>query len=271
MKINIGIIALILAIMAVLWVMTSMTCIPAGNIGVVTVFGKVEKEPIEEGISWVAFYKRVHRMSIQTQEEKETAEVPSKEGLIFTVECSLLYSLQKERGSDIYQTVGEKYSEIVVQPQFRSALRGVTVNYEAKSLYTSGREEIEHKLLEMTKALVEPRGIKCERVLLRAMTLPLKVKGAIENKLSAEQEAQQMQFVLQKERLEAERKAVEAGGIASAQKIIDGTLTDNYLRFLWIQGINEAGKNPSTVIYIPMGNDGLPIYAPIRDPINKSK
>ncbi|MFH1226770.1 MAG: prohibitin family protein [Planctomycetota bacterium] len=270
MKINIIITALILAVMAIVLTATSITCIPAGNIGVVTAFGKVEKEVIGEGINWVAFYKRVHRMSIQTQEEKETAEVPSKEGLIFTVECSLLYSLQKERGGEIYQTIGENYVNVVVQPQFRSALRGVTVNYEAKSLYTSGREEIEYKLLEMTRALIEPRGIKCEKVLLRAMTLPDKVKGAIENKLSAEQEAQQMQFVLQKEKLEAERKSVEAGGIASAQKIIDGTLTDNYLRFLWIQGINEAGKNPSTVIYIPMGNDGLPIYAPVRgDPINK--
>jgi len=246
--------------------LSSLTAIPAGHVGVVTVFGKVEPEPLDSGLHLVPFWKGVHKMSVQTQEDKERAEVPTKEGMTITLECSILYSLQRDKAVEVYKTIGENYKDVVVTPQFRSALRGATVKYEASDLYTAAREQVEETLEKDVKGLIEPRGIKCEKVLMRTIELPPTVKTAIDQKLAADQAAKQMVYVLQKAEQEAKRVKVEAKGIAESQEIIHATLTDSYLRYLWIKGLQEASNHGATLIYVPTGSDGMPMFKEVSPP-----
>jgi prohibitin 1 len=234
--------------------------VPAGHVGVANTFGDVSENVLEPGLHFVPFWTNVCRMSIQTQEDKETAEVPTKEGLSVSLDCSLIFSLKPEKAVDVYKGIGENYKAVVVIPQFRSAMRGATVQYEAKDLYTAHRAEIEDSLEKSVRVLLEERGISCEKVLLRSITLPATVKTAIEKKLAAEQEALQMEFVIQKEEKEADRKRVEAKGIADSQNIIQGTLTDAYLRYLWVESLKVAANHNGTIIYVPTGNDGMPFF-----------
>ena len=187
------------------------------------------------------------------------------------LECSLLYSLRKEKAAEVFQNVGESYGEVIIIPQFRSAIRGATVRYEAKDLYTAHRAEIEEALEKSVRSMLEERGVTCEKILLRDVELPAMVKTAIEKKITADQEAQQMEFVLAKERQDAERKRIEAKGIADSQQIIQGTLTEPYLRYMWIKSLQEAAShNPSTMIYIPTGPDGIPFFKEVT-PEKKGK
>jgi regulator of protease activity HflC (stomatin/prohibitin superfamily) len=172
--------------------------------------------------------------------------VPSKEGLTINLDISILYKLDPARAVDIYKNVGLGYQDIVLIPQFRSAARGVTVAHEAKALYTSEREMLSQAIFSSLKGMVADRGVILERVLLRGMALPPTVSQAIEQKLKAEQEAERMKFVLQRETQEAERKRVEAAGIRDAQTIINQSLTSQYLHYLWINTLNQ---NPN-VIYV---------------------
>lgn len=238
----------------------SWVLIPSGHVGVVTTFGAVEPWTLSEGFNWKAPWRSVYKISVQTLEAKEEADVPTKEGLSVHLEVSLLYSLKKDSAAEVFQSIGPKFVDVIVTPQFRSALRGATVNYEAKDLYTSHRAEIEEGLHKTINKMLESRGIRCEAVLLRAIKLPDAVKHAIEKKLATEQEAQQMEFTILKERREAERKTVEAKGIADAQKIIQGTLSDAYLRYLWIESLKVAASKNATTIYIPTGADGMPFF-----------
>jgi regulator of protease activity HflC (stomatin/prohibitin superfamily) len=149
-------------------------------------------------------------MSVKTQEVKEVAEVPSQEGLILTLESSLLFQLDAAKAVDIYKTVGRDYVGTIVEPQFRSAIREVTASYEAKALYSATRKKIAGEILDLFKRIAGDRGITVQQVLLRRISLPGVVANAIQEKLRREQEAEQMKFVLQKEQQEAEWKRIEA-------------------------------------------------------------
>ena len=239
---------------------TGCTAVPAGHIGVVTNFGKVQDYTLKEGVDFLAPWKKVHKISVRTQELSESADVPTKEGLTVHLDATLLYSLDAEKARDVFQTIGAKYEDVLIKPIFRSSLRGSTVSHEAKDLYTASRAGIERELEKGVREELEKRGIRCERVLLRSVQLPPTVKNAIEAKLAADQQSQQMEFVLTKEKQEAERKRIEARGLADSQQIIKATLDDHYLRFLWIEALKNAKNQQATTIYIPTGNDGLPFF-----------
>jgi len=194
--------------------------IPAGHVGVVDLFGVVRPVPLQSGLRLVNPLARVVEMSIKTLEIKETMEVPSKEGLTMQLEVSVLYHLDPPNAPEVYRTVGENFADVILVPQFRSVARGVTASYEAKALYTSAREQLAGQLAQELRGQVEERGIMVEATPLRRIGLPARLGQAIEEKLSAEQESQRMQFVLTKESQEAERKRIEAGGIADFQRIV---------------------------------------------------
>jgi len=238
----------------------SATFVWTGHLGVVSSFGKVEANTLDEGLHFVAPWKSVHKVSLQTKEDKESATVPTKEGLSVGLEASLLYSVSPERAVEIYRTVGPDYEAVLVQSQFRSALRDATTKYEAKDLYTAAREQVEHSITEAVKGALAERGLVCEKVLLRDVQMPQVVKDRIEAKLAADQDAQRMTFVLQKEKQEAERKRVEAQGIADAQAIIKKDLDHHYLVYLWIEALKECAVHKNTTIYVPTGPDGMPLF-----------
>ena len=259
-SLGVSVVVVLLGFIAVVMLLSSWGSVPAGHVGIVTTFGAVADDVLEPGLHFVPFWVRVRHLSVQTLEDKETADVPTKEGLSVSLDCSLIYSLRADKAVEVFKGIGENYKEVVVIPQFRSAMRGATVKYEAKDLYTAHRAEIEDSLEKSVRALLEERGIACEKVLLRSITLPALVKTAIEKKLAAEQEALQMEFVIQKEEKEADRKRAEAKGIADSQQIIQGTLTDNYLRYLWVESLKVAANHNGTIIYVPTGNDGMPFF-----------
>lgn len=209
---------------------TMTAAVPAGTVGVQNVFGSVQDYALKPGLNFKAPWVGISIMSVQTQELKETTDSPTDEGLTVTLESSILYRLDPDMAATIYQKVGYDYSPVIIEPQYRSIVRGVTAEYDAKSLYTSGREEISTKIFAQLEPVLKERGIILEKVLLRSVTLPTKVQDGIQLKLVAEQDSQKMQFVLTKETQEAERKIIEAKGIAESQKIIDNSLTTQYLQ-----------------------------------------
>jgi regulator of protease activity HflC (stomatin/prohibitin superfamily) len=240
----------------------SFACVPAGHVGVVTTFGDISDDILESGLHWpVAPWRRIVSMSVQTQQEKERANAPVKGGLSVTLEASILYSLRKESAADMYRRVGKDYAYVIMEPAFRSALRSATAKHAAEDLYSAERSSVEADIEKGVQMLFDKHGLMCERVLLRDMELPPTIKASIERKLAADQDAQQMEFVITKARKEAERKAIEAKGIADAQVIIKKDLDDNYIRYLWVEALKV---HSGAVIYVPTGADGLPFFREVH-------
>jgi prohibitin 1 len=240
--------------------LNSVACINTGHVGVVTLFGRVTGQTMGEGIHIVNPLARVHELSIKTQEVKERAAVPSKEGLIMGLEASVLYHLDPAHAADVYQRVGPGYSEILLVPTFRSALRGVTAANTASTLYSDARETIARQILSDLQAQVHPRGVTIENVLLRDLQLPETLKQAIEAKQQAQQEAQRMEFVLQREKQEAERKRVEAQGIKDFQHIVTEGISEKLLEWKGIEATVELARSSNAkVVVVGGGKSGLPL------------
>jgi prohibitin 1 len=232
--------------------------VPPGNVGVLVLLGKVYGT-IGEGVHLVNPLASMELMSVRTKEVFEHAEAPSREGLNVVLEVSCLYHLMPNRADDVYRTIGPNYENIVIKPQFRAAIRDNTVKHESKDLYTSGREVITNEIYQELVGDLKPRGIEVEKILLRRVQLPKLVEEAINAKLAADQEAQQMQFVLAKERQEAERKRIEAQGIQDFQKIVAQGLTDQLLRWKGIEATRLLAESKNAKTIIVGGRDGLPL------------
>lgn len=238
----------------------AFTVIPAGNIGVVDFFGTVSENTLKSGINLVNPLARIVKMSVKTQELKEVMEVPSKEGLTVTLEVSILYHLNPDKAADVYKTVGENYEGIILEPQVRSVTRGVTASFEAKALYTSEREQLSKMILDDIKIATAARGINVESAPLRRVTLPSGLSASIEQKLQSEQESQRMQFILTKEKQEADRKRIEAQGISDFQKIVNQGLNQQLLTWKGIEATEKLAMSPnSKIVVIGGGKTGLPL------------
>lgn len=241
-------------------VLQCWTIIPAGHVGVIDFFGNVSDKTLYPGVNLVNPMANVVKFDARTQELKETMTVPSKEGLSIDLELSLLFSLSFENANKIYKTVGEDYVERIVVPQFRSVVRGVTSQYDAKALYTAEREQLSKQIETDLLKLVGPRGINIESSPMRQITLPQGLKASIEEKLKAEQESQRMQFVLQRETQEAERKRIEAKGIADFQEIVSKGISEQLLKWKGIEATEKlAGSGNTKIVVIGSGKDGLPL------------
>jgi len=234
--------------------------VPAGHVGVVDLFGVVRPQSLKAGLHLINPLARVEMMSVKTQEIKEVMEVPSKEGLTMQLEVSALFHLDPAQAPEVYRSVGPSWISILLEPQFRSVARGVTASYEAKALYTSEREHMAGLLADELRKLVEPRGVTVESTPLRKIGLPQRLAQAIEEKLSAEQESQRMQFVLTKESQEAERKRIEAQGVSDFQRIVSQGISEQLLKWKGIEATMEIAKSQNAkVIVIGSGKDGLPL------------
>ena len=250
----------LLTIIVVIGASWSTSCVRTGHVGVVTVFGRVTGRTLTEGIHIKNPAANVTELSVKTQEVKEHASVPSKEGLIMGLEASLLYHLDPARAGEVFQQIGPNYAEVLLQPTFRSAMRAITAGNTAASLYSDAREPIARLIQEDVARQVTPRGIIVENVLLRDLQLPDTLKRAIEAKQQAQQEAQRMEFVLQREKQEAERKRVEAAGIKDFQDIVTQGISDKLLEWKGIEATMELVKSQnSKVIVVGNSKNGLPL------------
>ncbi|HED07925.1 MAG TPA: prohibitin family protein [Ignavibacteria bacterium] len=250
-----GIFAALLIAFAQIW-----TVIPAGNVGVIDFFGNVSDKTLSPGVSLVNPLAKVVKFDARTQEIREVMDVPSKEGLSVQLEISLLYSLNVKNANKIYKTVGEEYVSKIVVPQFRSVVRGVTSLFDAQALYTGKREKLQSMIRSDLEKVVGARGINIEATPLRRIILPSRLTAAIEEKLKADQESQRMQFVLKKETQEADRKRIEAKGIADFQNIVSRDITDKLLKWKGIEATENLAKSTNAkIVVIGAGKNGLPL------------
>jgi prohibitin 1 len=255
-----GFIRIVIAAAIVLLLLWSVTSIPTGNVGVLTLFGRVTGETLSEGIHLINPLKSVQKLSVQTQSVKESANVPSNEGLILALDTSLLFHLDRTKAAYVYQTIGDNYAEKIVEPNLRSAVRASTSAHSANSLYTNGRELVQQQIQDELTTALAPRGVIVESVLLRDIQLPALLKTSIEAKQQAEQDALRMSFILQKEKQEAERKRIEAQGISDFQKIVAQGISSQLLEWKGIEATEKlAQSNNTKVIVVGNPKNGLPL------------
>ena len=252
--------AIVIAVSVLIVLLASTTSVPTGHVGVLTIFGRVTGEVLPEGIHLINPLKSVEKLSIQTQSEKESASVPSNEGLIIALDTSLLFRLDRDKAAYVYQSVGSDYAEKVVEPTLRAAIRAATSAHTANALYTNARELVQQQIQDELKAQLAPRGVILENVLLRDVQLPAMLKGSIEAKQQAEQDALRMSFILQKEKQEAERKRIEAQGIADFQKIVAQGISPQLLEWKGIEATEKLAVSPnSKIVIIGNSKNGLPL------------
>ena len=249
------------AVFGVLALLQCFTQIPAGHVGVVDFFGVVSDNTLRAGINPVNPMANVVKYSIQTQEHKETMEVLSREGLTIGLEVSALYRLNPDSAARVYKTVsGGDNETIILIPQFRSICRAVTASFQASALYSTERERLGSSIQEELEKMVAPRGVTIESTPIRNVALPSQLTEAIEQKQRADQESQRMEFVLTKEKQEADRKRIEAKGIADFQTIVAAGISEQLLRWKGIEATEKIAQSPNTkVVIVGAGKDGLPI------------
>jgi len=247
-------------VLAIILLMASTTSIPTGNVGVLTLFGRVTGETLGEGIHLINPLKSVQKLSVQTQSVKESASVPSNEGLTISLDTSLLFRLDKNMAAQVYQSVGADYGDKIVEPTLRAAIRAATSAHTANALYTNARELVQQQIQEELTKQLAPRGVVVENVLLRDVQLPAMLKSSIEAKQQAEQDALRMSFILQKEKQEAERKRIEAQGIADFQKIVATGISPQLLEWKGIEATEKLATSANAKVVI-IGNpkNGLPL------------
>lgn len=248
--------------------------IQPGEVGVQTLFGKVESGVLDNGLHIINPLVDVATYNTQTQnytmsavsnegqrEGDDAIRVLSSDGLEVTIDLSVLYNVIPGMAPFIYQHIGPgtEYVDKIVRPITRTAIRDNAVNYAAVDLYSTKRQEFQAKINRTISASFEKNGLQVQQILVRNISLPAAVRASIESKIQAEQDAQKMEFVLQKERQEADRKRVEAQGIADYQRIISTNLTDKQLQYESIKAQRDIATSSNTKVIIMGSGKGTPV------------
>jgi regulator of protease activity HflC (stomatin/prohibitin superfamily) len=253
-------------------VTSSFVQIDAGQVGVTKLFGKVQSNVLPSGLHMINPLYEIDRMDVKTQnytmsgindEGHKTGDdairVLTADGLEVTIDLTVLYRVIPAEAPKIVRETGIDYEDKIVRPIARTRIRDNAVYYEAVALFSTKRDEFQNRIFKGIEADFKKRGLLLENLLVRNITLPAAVKGTIEQKIQAEQEAQKMQFVLQKERQEADRKRVEAQGIADYQRIISESLTDKQLQYEQIKAMKELAQSQNAKIIMMGGGKGAPV------------
>ncbi|MFI5131821.1 MAG: prohibitin family protein [Chitinophagales bacterium] len=245
--------------------------VDAGQVGVKSLFGNVQNDVLKSGLHFINPFVEVTRLDIKTQnytmsgihdEGRQTGDdairVLTSDGLEVTIDLTVLYKLLSSEAPRLLRETGADYTDKIVRPVTRTKIRDNSVYYDAIALYSTKRDEFQQRIFASIETDFKKRGLILEQLLVRNITLPQSVKATIEQKINAEQDAQKMQFVLQKEKQEAERKRVEAQGIADYQRIINIGLTDQQLQYEQIKAYLELAKSPNSKVII-MGKGNAPV------------
>ena len=255
----------------------STVMIDAGQIGVKVLFGKVQNEVLGSGLHLINPLVEVRSLDVKTQnytmsgsndEGAKTGDdairVLTADGLEVTIDLTVLYKLLPSEAPKLVRETGVDYTDKIVRPLTRTKIRDNAVYYDAISLYSSKRDEFQSRIFKSIEDDFKKRGLVLEQLLVRNITLPQSVKTTIEQKINAEQDAQKMQFVLLKEKQEAERKRVEAQGIADYQRIINIGLTSQQLQYEQIKAYLDLAKSPNSKVII-MGKGNTPVILDAKD------
>jgi regulator of protease activity HflC (stomatin/prohibitin superfamily) len=250
----------VIGLLAGILLFSAVTRVDSGHVGVLTLFGKVTPDVLAEGIHLINPLKATHELSVRTQELKETASVPSSEGLVLNLDTSLIYHLDPSKAAEVYQKIGPNYVMVLIEPNLRSAIREATASHSANALYSGEREMVAKQIVAQLTSLLTPRGVVVESILLRDIQLPNTLRASIELKQQAEQEALAMSFRLQKEKQEAERKRIEAQGISDFQRIVAQGISAQLLEWKGIEATENLAKSPNAkIVVIGSGKNGLPL------------
>ncbi len=246
--------------------------IDAGEVGVKSLYGNVQPDILESGLHLINPLLDVTEFDIQTQnytmsavhsegamEGDDAIRVLSNDGLEVVIDLTVLYRVSPQDAPKIFKQIGVNYTDKIVRPVTRTRIRDNAVYYDAVALYSTKRNEFQDRIFKNIEADFKSRGLILEQLLIRNINLPASVKATIESKINAEQEAQKMQFVLQKEKQEAERKRVEAQGIADYQRIISTGLSEKQLQYESIKAQKELAASPNTKIIFMNSKGSAPI------------
>jgi regulator of protease activity HflC (stomatin/prohibitin superfamily) len=253
----------------ILLAFASVVQVEPGMVGVQKLFGKVSDNTLKSGLNLINPLVKVVMFDIKTEnytmsgvldegtkQGDDAIRVLSADGLEVIIDLTVLYRVIPSEAPRILKEVGTDYRSVLVRPICRTGIRNNAVYYDAVALFSSKRDEFQDRIFKSIEANFKDRGLLLEQLLVRNITLPESVKAAIESKINAEQEAQKMTFVLQKERQEAERKRVEAQGIADYQKILSSGLSDRLLQYEMIKAISAS---PNSKLILMTNGKGLPI------------
>lgn len=259
-------------ILLILGVSTScFKTIEPGQVGVKSLFGKVDNTVLYSGLNFINPLVKVTGFDVRTQtytmsgdhEEgnikgDDAIRILTADGLEVVIDLSVLFNVKSNEAPKILQEIGTDYLDKIVRPVARTAIRDNAVSYDAVSLYSTKRDEFQNKIFKTIETSFSKRGLQLQQLLIRNVALPASVKTTIESKINAEQDAQKMTFVLQKEKQEAERKRVEAQGIADYQKILSTGLSDKQLQYESIKAQQAIATSPNAKVII-MGSSKNPI------------
>jgi len=261
---------------AVLVVASMAVVVSPGQAGVVLLFVKVQPDALPSGLHFINPFAEVREMEIRTRnytmssaydegqkKGDDSIAVITSDGLTVKLDCTVFYSLKPSKVAKIYADIGPDVEDKILRSEIRASLRDAAANLQATELYTSKRQSFVDQVTRTLTASFESRGITMEQVLLRNVILPDQITKAINDKIAADQEAQKMTFVLQKERQEAERKRIEAEGQAKAQEIVSQSLTPQILEYQRIQALRDIGEKGNLIIAGAAGTTPL-IQVPAR-------
>lgn len=267
---NISAIGIIVAL-----IFSCVAQVGAGEVGVQVLFGSVQDGVLKSGLNMVNPLVSVESMDVRTQaytmssvqdEGQQSGDdaisTLSSDGLTLKLDLTVWYRLNEGDAPQVYRTIGTDYVEKIVRPAVRTAIRDVSVDYAATDIYSSKREDFVANVTKNLESAFHGRGIILERVLLRNVELPEKVRAAIDEKIASEQRAQQMVYVLQKEKQEAERKRVEAQGISDYNRIVSQSITDQVLQLKGIEATLELAKSSNSKMVIMNGKNMPLIFGP---------
>jgi len=251
--------------------------IDAGQIGVSSLFGKVSNEVLTPGLNFINPLVNVYNVDIKTlnytmsgvhnegeKEGDDAIRVLTSDGLEVTIDLTVLYRVVGTEAPRLIRETGLDYKDKIVRPLTRTKIRDNAVYFTAIDLYSTKRDQFQNRIFTSIEADFKKRGLILEQLLLRNITLPNNVKTSIEEKIKAEQDAQKMEFVLQKEKQEAERKRVEAQGIADYQRIISTGLNDKQLQYEQIQMMKGLITSPNSKVIV-MGKGNTPVILDSKD------
>ena len=249
--------------------LSTIVQVGVGQVGVQTLFGQVQSRVLQPGLSIVNPLVDVTRFDTRTQNYTMSAvhgegqqagddaiRVLSADGLEVVIDLTVLYHVVPAQAPKILSTIGEDYQDKIVRAISRTRIRDNAVYYDAVALYSTRREEFQARILAAIEKDFRTSGLQLDQLLIRNIQLPQSVKTSIESKISAEQDAQKMQFVVQKERQEADRKRVEAQGIADYQRIINTQLSDKLLQYETIKANQAIAISPNAKVIIMGGGRG---------------
>lgn len=243
-----------LILFAVIVLASSCTVVRQGEVGVKRKLGRLNPNVIQPGpVPFNPFVTRIIKMPITTENIEITSNLPSKEGLNVAAVISILYRIQPEKAPSILENIGVNYEEVVISSVFRSAAADVCSRFFAKDMHSSERSAIERAITEQMGKLLSPRGFEVQAVLLKNIQLPPGLARAVEEKLEAEQDAQRMEFLLDREKKEAQRKMIEAQGIRDAQKVISEGLNDQIIKWQSIEAFKQLSASPNSKIIMTNG------------------